>query len=608
MPPVQGFRRYGPKAELFLHPFTGAVIATPVLDLDMMPNGLVVPDQSAYGNNGNLVNGPVGSRGVFDTALKFGGIAGATSFVNCGSNASLDIAGDISAGCWVKNTGSPLAGIMAKTDGATGWGLYMSAGGLVQAYFYNGALLVSGTSSLLYRWAHVFLAVKTNVYRLFADGLQESRGACVMSDAPAANLFVQFPTWPFPGSIELPRVFSGALSPEQVYRNYLAAKDVPIYYDTFESYAVTPVAKAVGSMCGPFIVTANSLVITVDAAGKKWVRGGVPAYCSGIGTYSENNAYGTYELDYIKGHGTTDTPYFGLICNNRVPYPTAGLNGYMLAGDLLERLIIYRVTNGAAVAGVVVTVANEIVVGTAYTVRIVRRAGGQITLYIRGGAYPDFVLANTDGTGTTNPATDNTYTSGQFFNIGAWELDALSNIKFTRVCERPASFPWEFLAGGTWAGLVSAGTVWARCLTAGRLFIPKDLSWTSCTVGLYKGADANQTDFLFLANELGGTLLAGQSGYCLRLSNDNRIQLLRTTGVETLYIETAPGYVASAIEYQIKIDHVPATHTYTFSIMGGVYAAWTVIFSYVLGIYTEGNYMIWDMDADDRGTAPVFNT
>jgi hypothetical protein len=255
----------------------------------------------------------------------------------------------------------------------------------------------------------------------------------------------------------------------------------------------------------------------------------------------------------------------------------------------------------------IVSVAATIVVGTAYSCRIVRRVGGQFALYLKGGAYPDWTLVDCAGTGSTNPVTDNTHTSGKFFNTVVRDVDRLSNLRFSRVCERPASFPWEFSATGTWSGLVSAGQVWMRCLTSGNVYLPKDLDWQTCDLKLYKGADANVTDVLLVATELGGTTAASQNGYCLRLSSDERVQLIRMdNGVVTVLAQTAAAYVALTTEYSFHITRVGSTGAFTVSILGGAYATWTEAVTATDNTYILGNYFNVDIDADDRITSPVF--
>jgi hypothetical protein len=607
MSQVYGFRGYQPRAQTYVNPFTGAVIATPVLDLSSVRGPAGYADRSATGANGAPIGAPANARGVFDEAIKFGAFGNA---LNCGSNAPLDVAGDISVGCWASILSiASVSYIMYKTVfGGLGYVLTLDgtgggAPGCMRVYSGALATIIVGATSNFGAFRHLFFTASGAVIRLFVDGLQDARGALASNlNDPAANLMISGTAISFAGSIELPQVYNGALSPEQVYRNYLLAKDVPIYYDTFESYAVTPVAKAAGSMCGPYRVLANTMSIVVDVAGKKWVVGASAGlYGEGMSNWPELAGYGTWDIDMRRDIAALDWYYSFFLS---APGYTVG-QGYMLVVTSNGAVSLWRDNAGAVVA--LFTTANGVTsAGVDYTFRIVRRVGGQFAVYVKGGVYPDFALLNT-------PVTDNTYTSGTYHGplllTSGTDRSRIGTVKLTRVCERPASFPWEF-STGTYAGLVSGSTIWMRCLTAGVTYLPKDLDWQTCTFGLYKGGGANVTDVLFVASEIGGSTFANQNGYVLRVAADESVQLIRTTaGVEAApTAQTAAGYVALTTEYQIKITHNGTTNAYEFYIMGGAYTTWTLMFAATLGIHTSSNYHVTDLDGDDRTTAPSFYT
>ncbi len=608
MPLTYGFRGYQPRAQTYVHPFTGAVIATPVLDLSSVLGPTGYADRSPTGANGAPVGAPANARGVYEDAIKFGGVRDA---LNCGSNAPLDIAGDISLGLWVCPRSAPAGNysFLAKSDGAAaGWFLYIPASGIVSMYFYVGPTNVTGVNSILYKWTHVQATVQSSVCRLFIDGLQERRTAATMSDSAAASLYVgdwRGTSYWLDGLIELPQVWSGALSPEQVYRNYLQAKDVPIYYDTFESYAVTPVAKAAGSKCGPFRMIGGTSLVTVDAGGRHWVQGSGAGANDSSMKWPEDCAYGTYEFTLRKANAGSSISFMPIASSGTIPLLTAGQNGYSILVNANEAIAFYRVT-GAGTTLLSFTANGYISNVDDYDFRLVRRVGGQSTVYLRGGAFPDWTLMDASASGT-NPSTDNTYTAAPFCLATLGADDRISGIRFFRVCERPASFPWEF-STGTYSGIVSGSTVWMRCVTAGVTYLPKDLDWQTAIFGLYKGADANVTDVCFVASEIGGTTFANQNGYCLRMSADERLQLIRMSGgIETPVAETAAAYVDLMTEYQIKITHNGTTNAYDFFIQGGAYTTWTATgLSAVLGIHTSSNYWTQDLDASDRIMAPQF--
>jgi hypothetical protein len=601
-----GFRQYPPRAQTYLHPFTGAVIATPVLDLSSVRGPAGYADKSPTGANGAPIGAPCNARGVFDEAVKLGGV---NDYLNCGTPAGLDITGDISILAWANPYSNAFQALVSKAAAAAnrGWALILWNDGTVAMLDSTApawCLATVGTPTATRRFNHVCGTKQGTIYRSFVDGLQAARvaGNAAFVASPADNCTVGFEPIPryFTGLIELPQVWSGALSPEQVYRNYLAAKDVPIYYDTFESYPVTLVAKTVGSVCGPFRVLSNSLSVTVDVHGQHWVQGATGGVNSeGIAQWPEDDGFGVWEFDVYKDDATSNLYYMLLNSSQQSVYGAAA-NGYLFGAFADGSGAVMRWTAGAFAANAVSWGAGLISADTLYRFRVVRRVGGQWAVYVKGGAYPDFTMLST-------PGVDNTYVGGQYHGPYLFNTDRISSIMRNRVCERPASFPWEF-STGTYAGVVSGSTIWMRCLTAGVTYLPKDLDWTSCTFGLYKGADANVTDVCFVASEIGGTTFANQNGYALRASADERLQLIRMSGgIETLLAETAPAFVAITTEYEIKIAHNGLTHAYDFLIRGGAYADWTATgLAYTLGIYTSSAYFVNDLDADDRVTAPSF--
>lgn len=608
MPLTYGFRAYPPRAAIFRHPFTGAVIATPVLDLssNLGPQGYA--DRSGTGANGTPVGAPTNARGVFDETIRFGGVR---DTLNCGSNAALDIAGDISGCLWLEPKGVPAGYILVKTNNVTGWQLVHNGVADQRLVFltYTGPFAVSSTVSV-YGPAprHCAFTVKSNLARIFVDGIQDGRATVSMGDAAAESLWIaswrNLANWR-EMSVELPQLWNGALSPEQIYKNYLAAKDVPIYLNDFSSYAVTPVAKAVGSVCGPYRILGGAMNV-VEASGYRWVEGSGGGQIDGVMPWPENNAYGTYECRLWKSAAAGNMAFMPIASSGTAVFLTAGQNGYCVYIDANEAVYLYRIAG--AVATTLMQTANGYVSNASdYDFRLVRRVGGAFALYIRGGGtFPDWTLVNPSVSGT-NPVTDNTYTTAPYSLFETGGANRISQLRFSRVCERPASFPWEFSATGTWAGLVSAGQVWMRCLTSGNVYLPKDLDWQTCDLKLYKGADANVTDVLLVATELGGTTAASQNGYCLRLSSDERVQLIRMdNGVVTVLAQTAAAYVALTTEYSFHITRVGSTGAFTVSILGGAYATWTEAVTATDNTYILGNYFNVDIDADDRITSPVF--
>lgn len=601
---VFGFRSMPPRALTYAHPYSGVAIATPVLDLLMRQDNGVVTDRSPYGNNG-VCSGCVGARGVFDEGQKFNGVA---NTINCGSNPSLDIAQNISAGAWIDGRTAAVQAVIAKHNGAaSGWGLFVTAANLVQAYFNSGAgSILSANAVRGIGPRHAFFTVAGTVCRVFVDGLQDGRGAVVMSDSGADPLYIASSRGAgnfWEGLIELPQEWSGALSPEQVYKLYLSAGGVPIYLDDFSSYPVDFAPKAAGAMCGPYRIIQGSMQV-VTASDRRWVQGSGGGQIDGTMQWPENNAYGTHDFTLRKANAAGFMAYSPIASSDRIALLTAGQNAYTVYIDANESVQLYRMT-GAAPTLLMQTANGYVANGVDYDFKLVRRVGGQIALYFKQSAVTDWTLVNPSAAGT-NPVTDNTFTAAPFALLTPNADNRITGVKFSRVCERPASVPFEFLSG-TWAGV--DGT-WTRCVTAGVLFVPKDLSWQTMILGVRRGAAPNVLDTLFLASEIGSTVAASQNGYCLRMAADGSVQLIRTSGG----IEAAPtattvaGYTAITTEYEFKINRVWSTNAYQFLIRGGAYGAtWTLMFAATLGIYTSSNYQNFSLTASDRITAPQFN-
>ena len=548
-----------------------------------------------HNSNNGLCNGCVGARGVFDEGQKFDGV---NDTINCGSNPSLDIAQDISAVCWVNEAvPTALSVLMFKTNGILGWYLGMNGLSRPQIYFYNGGAGVGGgggVSIALLRWAHVGFAVAGTVARVFADGLEFARGIVTMSDDGASPLvIVNSGGNRFNGSIELPQVFSGALSPEQIYRKYLEASACPIYLDDFGSYPVDFAAKTVGAMCGPFRVLNNPMIVTVDTSARHWVSG---TTINSIGRLQlpEVNGYGTLTHRFKRQAGK-DHFFFWIDTGQFF----VAQNGYAVVFTSGGTVRLYRYTAGVF-ALVIFNNACVTADNTDYECKLVRRVGGQWCVYLKGGAFIDWTLVG-------GPATDNTYTN---LSVLAPQIDnggAVSAISLLRVCERPASFPWEFLSG-TYAGLVSGSTVWANCLTAGVLFTPKDLDWQTAIFGIRKAA-ATTADILFVASEIGDAGVANQNGYLLRFDGATGIiSLCRTTGgVVAVIATTAAAFFAAGVDYEIKVTRNWTTNAYDVLILGGAYADWTSTgLAAVLAIYVSSNYTNFNLTANDRISAPTY--
>lgn len=189
--------------------------------------GTVLADSSGHGNQG-VIHGATWVRSGDGYALQFDGN---DDYVDCGSGASLDLAGPLTLQAWVRptaaNRGEPgIAGKFFESYALTYYGnayFYISSGG-------NSASgpLPPGT------WSHVAGTFDGQTMRFYANGVETSahpsrfdtvkRGGrfylgCVVGDAAATDPALR-DTFFFPGLIDDVRVYSRALSHREILESY----------------------------------------------------------------------------------------------------------------------------------------------------------------------------------------------------------------------------------------------------------------------------------------------------------------------------------------------------------------------------------------------------
>jgi len=150
---------------------------------------------------------------------------------------------------------------------------------------------------------------------------------------------------------------------------------------------------------------------------------------AGIISIPCNQAYGSWEFDWYKGaDGNTFNNIF--IGDNRTG-AFATNTGYDLFISNTEyiRLNIYNGNDGAYF----ITATNYFIINTWYHLKITRNTNGQFYVYIKGGTFgSDYILVSVTGGSGTNPVTDNTYTSSNYFVLDLDANDMIANI----VCQQ----------------------------------------------------------------------------------------------------------------------------------------------------------------------------
>jgi hypothetical protein len=148
--------------------------------------------------------------------------------------------------------------------------------------------------------------------------------------------------------------------------------------------------------------------------------------CTGAGTIAipSNQAYGQWEFDWYKG--STSIPMFALISDRISTFTT--YYGYDFYSDGGNRLGMGK-NNVTTRSNPFYTNASYIQTLTWYRVKITRTQSGLFTVYVKGGAFGNnWVLVSTTGGSGTNPVTDNTYTTSNFFVLDLDIGDRFTNL------------------------------------------------------------------------------------------------------------------------------------------------------------------------------------
>lgn len=149
---------------------------------------------------------------------------------------------------------------------------------------------------------------------------------------------------------------------------------------------------------------------------------------AGIISIPCNQAYGQWEFDWYKGGDANESRYF--IVQNIANDNITTTQGYRIQAFSDERIYISKHSPSGQLA---YTNTSYISNNTWYRFKITRNTNGQFYLYIKGGSFgSDYVLVSVTGGSGTNPATDNTYTSSNYFVLDLDANDMISNI----VCQQ----------------------------------------------------------------------------------------------------------------------------------------------------------------------------
>ena len=203
-----------------------------------------VNDSSGNGNDGTIVGNPTWIPGAQGTALEFHGLGaagGGGDYIDCGSDASLDVTGPISLALWIRPDANDPEGqgtttaLMAKAMSGIGWSWQVRYGWnspqpymaftfntSPRAWAYVGQNLVQG------EWCHIACSHDGATLKCYLDGEQTDStpmGAITSSEAP---VLIGSDGWgcDWIGGIDEVAMYNRGLSDGEIL--YLAGERVPV--------------------------------------------------------------------------------------------------------------------------------------------------------------------------------------------------------------------------------------------------------------------------------------------------------------------------------------------------------------------------------------------
>jgi hypothetical protein len=191
-------------------------------------NGKAAMDSSKHGNAG-VITGAKWAKGVVGTALDFNG---ANSFVNIPSPGKALPDKAVSVEAWIQATGNNVnASLVCAGPESLDFGIWIQGGNL-QAGIWNSAgaqySAISSCSPTPGRWHHVAMTcdfAAGGVLKLYIDGrLRRTNavaGTGIRSGHTSIDIGGRTPnSWYFQGIIDELRIYSRALSEEEIWQPY----------------------------------------------------------------------------------------------------------------------------------------------------------------------------------------------------------------------------------------------------------------------------------------------------------------------------------------------------------------------------------------------------
>ena len=188
-------------------------------------------DSSGLNNHGTIQGNPKWVNGMVGKALEFDGSG---DYVNCGNDASLAVADEITIAAWIKRAslaGTSLGIVRKDSTGSYVMLLSYNAGDNHRLGFvFSGLVYVVGGTTLIddTEWHHVAVSIRktggaSSELKFFIDGsLDATKTAGTVLQAGTANFEIGRRGNYFNGIIDEPRIYNEAISSSQIRENYYA--------------------------------------------------------------------------------------------------------------------------------------------------------------------------------------------------------------------------------------------------------------------------------------------------------------------------------------------------------------------------------------------------
>ena len=170
-------------------------------------------------------------------------------------------------------------------------------------------------------------------------------------------------------------------------------------------------------------MTSDDAVISELKAGTKYLE------CTSAGTMAIQNkqAYGTWEFYWYSGGASNFTVIY-FVGDELGDYNTNA--GYLAYMNPDEQVYLKKSDGIGEVTTLFYTTTSYIENFIWYKIKIVRTSAGQFSTYVKGGVFGStYVLIDVTGGTGTNPVTDNTYTSSNYFVLDFDVGDRIANIE-----------------------------------------------------------------------------------------------------------------------------------------------------------------------------------